>query len=341
MTNTANKTFICSVVFLDIVQYSRKPVDEQIQLKSRFNALLSEAIKDVAVNDRIILDTGDGAAISFLGDPEDALFVALNLRDAMIGEKGPDTPPIPVRIGINLGPVKLVRDINRKRNLIGDGINIAQRVMSFAEPGQVLVSRSYYDVISCLSREYANLFHYEGPRADKNVREHQIYSVDPARKEAVPPPEAPAVKAADGNVDRTGETDRPSAQEEKPSPVPPPMPEAMTPVPPAATGDEAAATKVDADKTSVTDEKEAGERRPESGTPRKTPEATARRRAKVLWIAAPLIAFLIVVAIVVGKKSTGTDPGRHDDRGARVPRRDEGPRRNRRRPEGRPHGKDR
>lgn len=318
MTNTANKTFICSVVFLDIVQYSRKPVDEQIRLKSRFNALLSEAIKDVAVNDRIILDTGDGAAISFLGDPEDALFVALNLRDAMIGEKGPNTLPIPVRIGINLGPVKLVRDINRKRNLIGDGINIAQRVMSFAEPGQVLVSRSYYEVISCLSREYADLFHYEGPRADKNVREHQIYSVDPARKEAVPPPEAPAVKAADENVDRTGETDQPSAPEETPPPVPLPMPEATTPVtpaateqsqaPPDATGDEAAATKVDADKRSVTDGKEAGERHPESGTPRKTPEATGRRRAKVLWIAAPLIALLIVVAIVVGKKSGPTPP---------------------------------
>lgn len=305
MTHTANKTFICSVVFLDIVQYSRKPVDEQIRLKSRFNALLSEAIKDVAVNDRIILDTGDGAAISFLGDPEDALFVALNLRDAMIGEKGPDTPHIPVRIGINLGPVKLVRDINRKRNLIGDGINIAQRVMSFAEPGQVLVSRSYYEVISCLSREYANLFHYEGPRADKNVREHQIYSVDPARKEAVPPPETPAVKAADGNVDRTGETDRPSAPEETPPPVPPDATE-QSPAPPDATGDEAAATKGDADKSSVTDGKEARERRPESGTPRKTPEATARRRGKVLWIAAPLIALLIVVAIVVGKKSGPT-----------------------------------
>ena len=307
MTHTANKTFICSVVFLDIVEYSRKPVDEQIRLKSRFNALLSEAIKDVAVNDRIILDTGDGAAISFLGDPEDALFVALNLRDAMIGEKGSDTPPIPVRIGINLGPVKLVRDINRKRNLIGDGINIAQRVMSFAEPGQVLVSRSYYEVISCLSREYANLFHYEGPRADKNVREHQIYSVDPARKEAVPPPEAPAVKATDGNVDRTGETDRPSAPEETPPPVPPDATE-QSPAPPDATGDEAAATKGDADKSSVTDGKDAGERHPESGTPRKTPEATARRRGKVLWIAAPLIALFIVVAIVVGKKSGPTPP---------------------------------
>ena len=28
-----NRTFICSVVFLDIVEYSRKPVAEQIQLK--------------------------------------------------------------------------------------------------------------------------------------------------------------------------------------------------------------------------------------------------------------------------------------------------------------------
>ena len=86
MAHTTNRTFICSVVFLDIVDYSQQPVDEQIQLKSRFNVILSEAIKDVAVNDRIILDTGDGAAISFLGDPEDALFVALSIRDAIISE---------------------------------------------------------------------------------------------------------------------------------------------------------------------------------------------------------------------------------------------------------------
>ena len=87
MSQTTNRTFICSVVFLDIVAYSQLPVDEQIKLKNQFNIILAEAIKDVAVNDRIILDTGDGAAISFLGDPEDALFVALNIRDAIVGEK--------------------------------------------------------------------------------------------------------------------------------------------------------------------------------------------------------------------------------------------------------------
>jgi len=45
---------------LDIVDYSLRSVAEQIALKERFNAVLSEAIAGVATDDRIILDTGDG-----------------------------------------------------------------------------------------------------------------------------------------------------------------------------------------------------------------------------------------------------------------------------------------
>ncbi len=206
MLQTTNRTFICSVVFLDIVECTKNPVNEQIQLKSRFNAILAEAIKDVAVNDRIILDTGDGAAIGFLGDPEDALFVALSIRDAIIGEDISLKPLLSARTGINLGPVKLVRDINGQPNLIGDGINVAQRVMSFAEPGQVLVSRSYFEVISRLSQEYAKLFHYEGSRADKHVREHQVYSVYPAEKKEVSPP-FPNMRRPEEQSNRTAGND--------------------------------------------------------------------------------------------------------------------------------------
>ena len=63
-----------------------------------------------------------------MGDPEDALFAAHG--GARHGCRG-----VPVRLGINLGPVRLVKDINGQMNIIGDGINVAQRVMSFAEPG--------------------------------------------------------------------------------------------------------------------------------------------------------------------------------------------------------------
>lgn len=176
MPERANRTFICSVLFLDITEYSRKPVSEQIQLKDQFNSLIAEAIRDIAANDRIILDTGDGVAINFLGDPEDALFVAMSLREAFAPRPG-ETPKLPARIGINLGPVRLVRDLNGQPNIIGDGINVAQRVMGFAKPGQVLVSRSYFEVVSHISEGYAKLFNYEGSRTDKHVREHEIYSV--------------------------------------------------------------------------------------------------------------------------------------------------------------------
>ena len=181
MQTASNRTFICSVVFLDIVGYSKKPVVEQIQLKERLNALLTEALANVAVNDRIILDTGDGVALSFLGDPEDALFVSLSIRDALAApsQQGPE---VPLRLGVNLGPVKLVKDLNDQPNIIGDGINVAQRVMSFARPGQILVSRSYFEVVSCMSEDYRKLFHYEGSRTDKHVREHEVYAVEAGRE---------------------------------------------------------------------------------------------------------------------------------------------------------------
>jgi hypothetical protein len=182
MADPGNRTFICSVVFIDLVGYTKRPVSEQIRVKSSLTNNLSESIKDIPPNDRIILDTGDGAAISFLGDPEDALFVTLSLREAMLREGMTSTMieatgEESVRMGINLGPVKLVRDINGHPNIIGDGINVAQRIMSFARPGQIVVSRSYYDVVSNLASEYAKLFKYEGSRTDKHVREHEIYIV--------------------------------------------------------------------------------------------------------------------------------------------------------------------
>jgi len=174
MIEQPSRTLVCSIVFLDIVEYSTKPVAEQLLLKQAFNKLLSSALENVPARDRVVLDTGDGAAITFLGDPEDALFVAMSLRAAARAEA---TGAIAIRIGINLGPVRLVKDINGQMNIIGDGINVAQRVMSFSQSGQLLVSRSFYEVVSCLSLDYASLFSYVGARTDKHVREHEVYAV--------------------------------------------------------------------------------------------------------------------------------------------------------------------
>lgn len=187
MTDSSSRTLVCSIVFLDIVEYSKKAVADQMYLKQLFNAILATALAPIAARDRVVLDTGDGAAITFLGDPEDALIVAMQIRDAVAAE-----PRLDVRMGINLGPVRLVRDLNAQLNIIGDGINVAQRVMSFADSGQLLVSRSFYEVVSCLSSDYKSLFGYVGARTDKHVREHEVYLVGIGKSPArAPEPVAP------------------------------------------------------------------------------------------------------------------------------------------------------
>jgi class 3 adenylate cyclase len=172
MSEAVNRTLVCSVLFIDIVGYSKRGVDDQVRLKQKFNAVISGALQQVPRHERIVVDTGDGAAISFLGNPESALFSALAILDH-IGE-------VPVRMGINLGPVTLMEDINQRENVVGDGINSAERIMGFARQGQLLVSRSFFEVVSRLSQEYAALFNLEAPRTDKHERAHDLYSVSDA-----------------------------------------------------------------------------------------------------------------------------------------------------------------
>jgi hypothetical protein len=164
--------------------------------KGRLNRYLGVAIQDVPEADRVILDTGDGAAVCFLGDPEAAMFCGLRLLGSFIEEEPKRENSMRARMGINLGPVKLLRDINGNLNAIGDGINVGQRVMSFARDNQVLVSRSFYEVVSCLSESYVHLFRYEGVRRDKHVREHTVYELlPPGARHGAEAPNAPHAAA--------------------------------------------------------------------------------------------------------------------------------------------------
>lgn len=173
-----NRTWLCTVLFLDIVGYSKLSVDRQMVIKQRFSQTVAEAITDIPNEDCINLDTGDGIAICFLGDPEDLLFIAVGLRDNFEDLQNSDmNNKYSVRLGINLGPVKIIEDINGHRNTIGDGINVAQRIMDFAKPNQLLVSRSYYEVVSCLADSHGKMFSYLGMRKDKHVRQHEVYEV--------------------------------------------------------------------------------------------------------------------------------------------------------------------
>jgi len=193
---TARSTSV-TVLFFDVVGYTKQSVNKQIQIKKQFNQLVSDCLNTLDEGERIILDTGDGAAIGFLQHPEDALEVAMQFRKTVMANQHKDFPDLNVRIGIHLGPVNIAKDMNGRSNMVGDGINDAQRVMSFAGIDQIYISRPYYDFVSRLSDEYADLFQYRGLQKDKHEREHTVYElVDaaaPVAQAVLPQASEPAV----------------------------------------------------------------------------------------------------------------------------------------------------
>jgi len=202
-----DRTWLCSVLFMDIVNYSSQSVDVQMKWKARFNGYVGEAIRELPESERVILDTGDGAAVCFLGAPEAAMFAALHLWQCFVKDEREQQQGLRVRTGVNLGPVKLVKDINGSLNAIGDGMNVGQRIMSFAPENQIVVSQSYFQVVSCLSDDYKALFKLKGVETDKHVREHTVYSL-------LPP----------GSGERPVEAARVAQpQTFQPTPAPPPM----------------------------------------------------------------------------------------------------------------------
>lgn len=74
------------------------------------------------------------------------------------------------RIGIHLGDVLIDGD-----DLLGEGVNLAARLQSMAEPGGILISQQVYDQVQ---KKLAVGFHYLGERQPKNFAETvNVYSV--------------------------------------------------------------------------------------------------------------------------------------------------------------------
>jgi len=172
-----NKTSICSIVCLDIIDFSKKSDAEQIEIRNQFNSLINHAVIDIAQNDRTIFGTDDGAVIACTGPLEDALedalFISLTIRDEILENNSRGLSPLYVRVGINLGSVRMAGDSKGQAKITGEGVDEAQRIMSFAKPNQILVSRPYYEIASKLSQEISEMFEYN----DMHAHEHDVYSV--------------------------------------------------------------------------------------------------------------------------------------------------------------------
>src|SRR6476469_9841976 len=127
------------VLFIDIVGYSKRTVDEQKELVTRLNQLVRDTAQfrsADAAGKLIRIPTGDGMALAFFTSPDAPVNCAIELAKA--NQTG---PKLELRMGIHSGPVDRLADVNERTNLAGAGINTAQRVMDCGDAGHILLSQ--------------------------------------------------------------------------------------------------------------------------------------------------------------------------------------------------------
>lgn len=164
-----------SVLFTDIVGYSKLINADQISCKAKFNEIWAESLSELGNPPVVCIDTGDGAILASLEDPEIPIKFALLMMKKYNEQNVVLKFGMSVRMGINFGPVEVAKDINGNSTVLGDGINNGQRIMSFANPNELLISRPYFDLIKPLSYEYKDMFGYFGKRSDKHNHSHELY----------------------------------------------------------------------------------------------------------------------------------------------------------------------
>jgi hypothetical protein len=176
MNDKLNKTSICSVLALEIIDFAKKTESEQAEIKAMLNAFVQHALIDIPDDDRVIVDTGSGAAIACSGPLEDALedalFIAITIRDEILKSNALGYSPLYVQFGINFGAARTVTN-KSLLSITGEGVEEAKRIMSFANPNQILVSHIYFEMASKLTQEMAQMFE----RYEMHAHEHDIYAV--------------------------------------------------------------------------------------------------------------------------------------------------------------------
>jgi serine/threonine-protein kinase len=131
------------VLFMDVVGYSKLPVNEQREVVHQLNQVVRKTAqfrKSEAGGKLISIPSGDGMALAFFQSPEEPVQCALEISRVLRNH-----PRLRLRMGVHSGPVDQVKDVNERSNVAGAGINIAQRVMDCGDAGHILISKRVAD----------------------------------------------------------------------------------------------------------------------------------------------------------------------------------------------------
>lgn len=164
---------LAAILATDVVGYSRLMEVDEAGTLARLKTVRLEVI-DPAIakcRGRLIKTTGDGLLVEFQSVTE-ALSCAIDFQERM-ARRNRDMPAaraLLFRIGINLGDV-IVED----GDIFGDGVNVAARLETMADPGGICISAAVRDQVGDrLKVAYADLGEQQVKNISRPIRAYKV-----------------------------------------------------------------------------------------------------------------------------------------------------------------------
>ncbi len=182
------KRKIAAILAADIAGYSRLVAEDEEETLRRL-AVYRGVFEDFVAraSGRIFNTAGDGFLAEF-PSAVDAVRCAIDIQESIRNRNAayPASRQMAFRMGLTIGDV-----VDRDGDLLGDGVNIAARLQTLADPGRICISKSVYDsVANKLSVQFTDL----GPQQVKNIP-NPVHVFSVATGEPPAPPKVTPVKA--------------------------------------------------------------------------------------------------------------------------------------------------
>jgi adenylate cyclase len=179
MEATSVERRLAAILAADVVGYSRLMEVDEAGTLARLKTVRLELI-DPAITKckgRIIKTSGDGMLVEFQSVTE-ALRCAVDFQERM-ARRNRDMPAsrtLLYRIGINLGDVIVEGD-----DIFGDGVNVAARLESIAEPGGICISAAVRDQVGDrLEVGYEDLGEQQVKNINRPIRVFKVQLTGPS-----------------------------------------------------------------------------------------------------------------------------------------------------------------
>ena len=167
---------LTTILAADAEGYSRVMDADEVRALGALQAARSVFSKFIdRHHGRIVNTAGDGLIAEFPSVVE-AVRCAIEVQRELGGRSRAPGGALRFRIGVHLGDVMVDGD-----DLLGEGVNLAARLQTMAEPGGVLISQQVYDQVHT---KLSIGFEYLGEKRPKNFAEDvAVYRVSDGKKE--------------------------------------------------------------------------------------------------------------------------------------------------------------